>query len=102
MLRKEKSIRSSGNRFTGIILDYYMVKKGIIEEIFSKALYADDPFTYRISFRDFDSIKEVSLPDFLEESDNFETIPVTRIQLIKKNNKILYKKKNMSEKIGNS
>lgn len=69
-----------------------MTKKGIIEEIFSKARYADDPNTYRIFYRDFDKIRELSLSEFDKESNNFETIPVTRIQLIKKNNKILFTK----------
>ena len=69
-----------------------MTKKGIIEEIFSKAKYADDPNSYRIFYRDFEKIRELSLPEFDRESNNFETIPVTRIQLIKKNNKILFAK----------
>ena len=69
-----------------------MAKKGIIEEIFSRARFADDPKSYRIFYRDFDQIRELSLPDFEVESNNFETIPVTRIQLIKKNNKILFSK----------
>ena len=69
-----------------------MTKKGIIEEIFSKAKFADEPTLYRVFYRDFDSIRELPLLDFLKESNNFETIPITRIQLIKRNNKILFKK----------
>jgi len=69
-----------------------MTKKGVIEEIFSKARFADDPNSYMIFYRDFDKIRELSLPEFDKESNNFETIPVTRIQLIKKNNKILFTK----------
>ena len=69
-----------------------MTKKGIIEEIISKAKFADDPQLYRVFYRDFDSIRELTLPDFIEKSDNFETIPITRIELIKKNNKILFRK----------
>ena len=69
-----------------------MTKKGIIEDIFSKAKFADDPTLYRVFYRDFDSIRELPLLDFLKESNNFETIPITRIQLIKKNNKILFRK----------
>jgi len=69
-----------------------MTKKGIIEDIFSKAKFADDPTLYRVFYRDFDSIRELPLLDFLKESNNFETIPITRIQLIKRNNKILFKK----------
>ncbi len=69
-----------------------MTKKGIIEEIFSNARFADDPILYRVFYRDFDSIRELALLDFLKESNYFETIPVTRIQLIMKNNKILFTK----------
>ena len=69
-----------------------MTKKGIIEEVFSKAKFADDPTLYRVFYRDFDSIRELTLPDFLKESNDFETIPITRIQLVKKNNKILFRK----------
>lgn len=70
----------------------FVVKKGKIEEIFSKARYADDPSTYKVCFRDFDTIREVTLPDFIVESNNFETIPITRIEMIKKDNEILFKK----------
>jgi hypothetical protein len=69
-----------------------MTKKGIIEEIISKAKFADNPKLYKVFYRDFDSIKELSLLDFIEKSENFETIPITRIELIKKNNKILFRK----------
>ena len=69
-----------------------MVKKGKIEEIFSKARFADDPNTYKVFFRDFDTIREVMLPDFIIESNNFETIPITRIEMIKKDDKILFEK----------
>ena len=52
-----------------------MGKKGKLEEIFSKARHADDPFSYKIFYRDFEILRELTLPDFLEESNNFETIP---------------------------
>ena len=70
----------------------FMVKKGKIEEIFSKARFADDPNTYKVFFRDFDIIREVTLSDFIVESNNFETIPITRIEIIKKDDKILFEK----------
>ncbi len=70
----------------------FVVKKGKIEEIFSKARFADDPNTYKVFFRDFDTIREVMLPDFIIESNNFETIPITRIEMIKKDDKILFEK----------
>lgn len=70
----------------------FVVKKGKIEEIFSKARYADKPETYKILFRDLDSLREVTLPEFIIESNYFETIPITRIEMIKKDNKILFEK----------
>ncbi len=70
----------------------FMVKKGKIEEIFSKARFADDPNTYKVFFRDFDIIRKVTLPDFIVESNNFQTIPITRIEMIKKDDKILFEK----------
>ena len=70
----------------------FVVKKGKIEEIFSKARYADDPSTYKVFFRDLDTIREGTLPDFIVESKNFEIIPITRIEMIKKKNEILFEK----------
>lgn len=69
-----------------------MTKKGVIEEIFSKARFADDPKLYKVFYRDFENIRELTLPDFIAESNNFETIPITRIEMIKRNEKILFKK----------
>ena len=69
-----------------------MAKKGKIEEIFSKARFADEISLYKIVFRDFEILRELTLPDFIVESNNFETIPVTRIELIKKGDNILFKK----------
>ena len=69
-----------------------MVKKGAIEEIFSKARFKDEPKSYRIFYRDFNTIKELSLPEFLIQSDNFQTIPINRIKKIKKSNTILFEK----------
>ena len=70
----------------------FVVKKGKIEEIFSKARYADEPSTYKVFFRDFDTIREVTLPDFIVESNNFETIPITRKKKKKKDNEVLFEK----------
>ena len=69
-----------------------MVKKGAIEEIFSKALYADTPEMYKIYYRDFENLKEKTLTEFIKESDNFQTIPISRIEKIIKNNTILFEK----------
>ncbi|HJT10783.1 MAG TPA: DUF504 domain-containing protein [Candidatus Nitrosotalea sp.] len=74
-----------------------MTRKGAISEILSKALYHDRSDLYLVGYLDFDTIKEVTLPEFLKLSENFEVIPVTRIAFIKKEAEILYSK-HISEK----
>ena len=69
-----------------------MARKGKLAEIFSKAMYADNPDSYIVGYLDYDVVKEVTLPEFIKESDNFETIPITRIQYIKKENTVLFGK----------
>ncbi len=63
-----------------------------MEEIFSKALYADDPSLYSVCYRDFENIVEVPLREFLKLSENFTLIPQNRILLVKKNEHVLYQK----------
>ena len=69
-----------------------MAKKGIVDEIFSKARFGNEIETYKIFYRDFEKIVETTLPEFIKISKNFETIPVSRIEKITKNNKILFEK----------
>ena len=69
-----------------------MTKKGIIEEIFSKAIFADDTKSYKVTYRDFEKLRKVSLDEFVKESNNFQTIPITRIMSIEKNHRILFEK----------
>ena len=69
-----------------------MTRKGQLKEIFSKALYADNPNLYSVSYREFNSIIKVSLPEFLRLSENFEIIPPNRIFLITRVGKVLYRK----------
>lgn len=71
-----------------------MTRKGSVAEIFSKALHYDNPDLYFVGYLDFNTIKEVTLTEFLKISENFETIPATRIFHIKKEGKILYHKSN--------
>lgn len=66
--------------------------KGKIKEIISKAKFGDDMTDYKIVYRDFERLAEVSLDEFLKISGNFEAIPMSRIQIIKKKNKILFQK----------
>lgn len=70
-----------------------MAKKGTIEEIFSKALFADNPESYKIYYRDFEDVKETTLGEFIKESDNFQIIPIGRIEKIVKNGTILFEKR---------
>ncbi|WP_428326750.1 DUF504 domain-containing protein [Nitrosopumilus sp.] len=70
-----------------------MAKKGIIEEIFSKAKFEDESHSYKIFYRNFERIVETSLPEFLVQSDNLQTIPISRIKKIKNNNTVLFEKK---------
>jgi len=69
-----------------------MGKKGVIEEIFSKARFSEESNSYFVCFRDFEKIKEIPLPKFIKESDNFQKIPSSRITKIRKNNTILFEK----------
>lgn len=73
-----------------------MPRKGRLDEIFSKALYADDAALYSVSYRDFDSIVEVPLPEFVELSENFQVIPQNRIMLVKKSGQVLYRRHGFS------
>lgn len=69
-----------------------MTKKGKITEIFSKALYYDNPELYQVGYTDLGKTRDTTLVEFLKLSENFEVIPVTRIVYIKRENDILYSK----------
>jgi hypothetical protein len=69
-----------------------VARKGRLEEIFSKALYADDAALYSVSYRDFENIIEVPLQKFVELSEQFQVIPQSRIVLVKKGDHVLYRK----------
>ncbi len=69
-----------------------MTRKGKLEEIFSKALYADDVSLYSVSYRDFENIVELPLQEFVNLSENFTLIPPNRILLVKKNGQVIYQK----------
>lgn len=68
------------------------MKKGLIEEIFSKAKFGKEPENYFVAYRDFQTIKELALPRFIHESENFQKIPISRITRIRKNNTVLFEK----------
>ena len=66
--------------------------KGIVEEIFSKAIHHGDPKDYKVFYRNFDRIIKINISEFIEISDNFQTIPASRIEKITKNNIVLFEK----------
>ena len=67
-------------------------KKGRLEEIFSKAIYADDPRRYSVSYRDFETVVQLPLLEFLKLSENFELIPANRIVVVCKEGEVIYRK----------
>jgi len=69
-----------------------MVRKGKLQEILSKAMYADDPKLYTVAYRDFNEVREVSLPEFLKLSEDFQTTPASRIVSIKRLKETVYTK----------
>ena len=66
--------------------------KGKVEEIFSKAIHHNNPKDYSIFYRNFEKIITVSLLEFIEISNNFQTIPANRIERITKNDTILFER----------
>lgn len=72
-----------------------MTKKGRLEEIFSRALHADDHSLYFVSYRDFESIIEVPLNEFVRMSENFSVIPASRITRVRRENETLYTKSSL-------
>ena len=79
-----------------------MTKKGVINEIFSKARFGNEVETYKIFYRDFEKIIEITLPEFIKVSENFETIPISRIEKITKNNTVLFEKNTKEDVEGKS
>jgi len=69
-----------------------MVRKGKLQEIMSRALHADNPRLYTVAYRDFNELREVSLQEFLRLSEDFQTIPASRIVYVKRLDEIVYEK----------
>jgi len=69
-----------------------MARKGKLQEVMSRALHADDPKLYTVTYRDLDELKEVSLQEFLKLSEDFQTIPASRIVYVKRLSEIVYRK----------
>lgn len=69
-----------------------MTRKGRLEEIFSKALHADDSSLYFVSYRDFEETVEVPLDEFVKLSENFSVIPASRITRVRRGKEMLFLK----------
>lgn len=67
------------------------MRKGSLNETLSYAMHKDDPHLYRVSYRDKDMVKTVSLLNFMN-SEEFSDIPVTRIMQIIKEESVVWKK----------
>ncbi|MHA1167328.1 MAG: hypothetical protein ACTSP4_08775 [Candidatus Hodarchaeales archaeon] len=65
--------------------------KSDLKELISFARYKDGMEDYRVCYRDFSRIKEISLSSFLELQEE-EGIPLHRIHKISKNGQIKYLK----------
>jgi uncharacterized protein (UPF0248 family) len=68
-----------------------MPRKSTLKEILSFAIHHDGIDGYTITYRDFDTYKEISLADWLELSA-IDSIPQHRISTVKKNEKILFQR----------
>ena len=71
-----------------------MTRKGLLAEILSKARHYDNCENYRVGYRDYEQILEVSLSEFLDLSENFEKIPAGRIYFVKRNGLYIYQSQN--------
>lgn len=69
-----------------------MGRKGRLQEIFSRAIHADNPELYTVAYRDYAEIKEVPLLNFLKISEDFQTIPASRIVYVRRLKETLYTK----------
>lgn len=69
-----------------------MTRKGRLEEIFSRALHADDVSLYFVSYRDFEDVVEIPLDEFVRLSENFSVIPASRITKVRREKETLYVK----------
>ncbi|WP_182134405.1 DUF504 domain-containing protein [Nitrosopumilus sp. b1] len=70
-----------------------MTKKGILDDIFSKARFSDKPSIYKVIYRDYNQDIEMNLDDFILESNNFQSIPASRIKTVIRKSKIVFQRR---------
>ena len=69
-----------------------MFTKGILQKIFSKVLYADNPSIYVVTYRDHENYRRITLDEFVSISEYFQRIPASRIISVELKGQILYEK----------
>ncbi len=67
-----------------------MTRKGALAEIFSRALHHDNPGLYLVGYLDLGAVREVTIPEFLRISEDFQVVPASRIIYVKKEGNLLY------------
>ncbi|KAF6242947.1 DUF504 domain-containing protein [Nitrosopumilus sp. b1] len=72
---------------------FNMTKKGILDDIFSKARFSDKPSIYKVIYRDYNQDIEMNLDDFILESNNFQSIPASRIKTVIRKSKIVFQRR---------
>lgn len=70
-----------------------MARKGVVAEIFSRAMHHDKPDLYLVGYLDLGVIREVIMPEFLKLSEDFQVIPASRIMYIMKEGVVLYSRR---------
>jgi hypothetical protein len=68
-------------------------RKSGLQEVLSRALYADDTQLYTVVFREMGESREVSLESFMRLSEWFMKIPAWRILEVKKGGVSVYSAK---------
>jgi uncharacterized protein (UPF0248 family) len=77
------------------------MRKGSLDETLSYAMYKDDPKFYSVTYRDKNTFKNESLTDFMTKEE-FSDIPLTRIQEIRKGQRVVWEKGQKQLKVKNS
>lgn len=69
--------------------------KGTLQEVISKARYADDPKLYTVVYRDGKKFPEVPLEEFINAQDGDGEdleIPIHRITEVKRSGQVVWRK----------
>jgi uncharacterized protein (UPF0248 family) len=67
------------------------MRKGSLDETLSYAMHKDNPQLYSVTYRDKNTLKTELLSDFMTKEE-FSDIPLTRIQEIRKGERVVWEK----------